>query len=240
LLEKANGEYFMWAADDDWWAPGFVEIIMNELIAHHECVAGHPDFIAVDEANNKITSYPDFLPLLQEFAINSDIKRVTNFINQYEGFGKANLFYSIFKTSALRTKQVAALLKEGNLPCDMLIVLSVLLQGNIAIIPQLLRSCTTENVKHYSQVARQDKLVNVGIAYINTGGISATHKKWGKYLYDHFKLVNNSDFSFVKKLAIYPVVIKKILLFYFDVFCYNVRLRGYDVFSKFRRKYHLN
>ncbi|MHA1289815.1 MAG: glycosyltransferase family 2 protein, partial [Candidatus Thorarchaeota archaeon] len=31
VLEKATGEYFMWAADDDEWNPRFVEVCVDKL-----------------------------------------------------------------------------------------------------------------------------------------------------------------------------------------------------------------
>jgi glycosyltransferase involved in cell wall biosynthesis len=34
VLELARGEYFMWAADDDYWLPSFVPVLVNELNNH--------------------------------------------------------------------------------------------------------------------------------------------------------------------------------------------------------------
>src|SRR3989338_8821533 len=31
VLRKAQGEYFMWASDDDWWHPRFVETLVDVL-----------------------------------------------------------------------------------------------------------------------------------------------------------------------------------------------------------------
>lgn len=36
VLSEAKGEYFMWAADDDWWAPKFIEVMKNFLDAHSD------------------------------------------------------------------------------------------------------------------------------------------------------------------------------------------------------------
>lgn len=33
VLRNANGKYFMWTADDDWWDPRFIEILKNALDA---------------------------------------------------------------------------------------------------------------------------------------------------------------------------------------------------------------
>lgn len=39
VLEDARGAYFMWAADDDVWMPGFVEALVAELEAHPDAGA---------------------------------------------------------------------------------------------------------------------------------------------------------------------------------------------------------
>lgn len=36
VLQKARGEYFMWAADDDWWNARFIESAKNALDTHPE------------------------------------------------------------------------------------------------------------------------------------------------------------------------------------------------------------
>lgn len=236
LLEKASGNYFMWAADDDWWSPDFIEKIMELLCRNPAAVAGFSNFMEVDENNNKILSYPDHLPLLQEFTISNNVKRVKNYINQFEGFGKANLFYSVFKTNTLKSKVVFRLLEEGDLPCDMLINLSVLLEGSIVVVDQLLRTNTCTLVKGYSEEIYEPRWINIYIAYVNVGGLTYMNKKWRNYLHGHFNIIRQSNLSPVKKLLIYSTVIKKIVLFNYDLICCNVHLRGFNIFSKIRRQ----
>lgn len=240
LLQQAGGEYFMWASDDDWWAADFIEKIMDRLTTDPDAVAGFSDFMEVDEANERIAAYPVHLPLLQEFAITDDVKRISNYINQFEGLGKANLFYAICKTRALRTTLVLDFLKEGNLPCDMLINLTVLVKGKLALVPEILRTCTVGNVKEYDQISIKPKLKNYLLFYFNQGAFNLLHKKWSRYIFDHFKIIARSDLSIPQKLALYPVLYKKLLLFYYDLFCVNVTLRGYNIFSKITRQHTLN
>ncbi len=38
LLDQANGEYFMWAADDDFWENNFIETCVNGMQAHNDVV----------------------------------------------------------------------------------------------------------------------------------------------------------------------------------------------------------
>lgn len=240
VLEKANGEYFMWASDDDWWAPDFIEKIVNQLCNDPLAVAGHSDFIAVDQNNNKIAGYPEFLPFIEEFSLADDVKRIKNYINQFEAFGKPNLIYSIFKTNALRSKQVIEILSDCELSGDMLVLLAVLTQGKFIILPKLLRTCTAGNEKTYVLESQIPKRLDVLIAYIYLEELKRVFKKWNGFLYYHFTIINKSDLSFTKKAAIYPTLIKKISLFYYDLFCCHVQLKGYNIISKMRRSHSLN
>jgi len=240
LLEKAKGEYFMWAADDDWWSPEFVEKIMHLLRNNPSAVLGFTDFMEVDENNNRIAAYPHHLQLLQSFTVSGDVKRVKNYINQFEGFGKANLFYSIFKIEALRSKQVVEILKKGDLPGDMLINLSVLTKGCLAVVPEILRTCTVGNVKEYVQQDYEPKIINLFIAYLDVGGVAHIYKKWSGFIFDHFRVIRQSELSFGKKAALYPLLIKKLALFYYDLVCNHLQLRGYNLFSKIKRLHSLN
>jgi glycosyltransferase involved in cell wall biosynthesis len=240
LLEKANGDYFMWAADDDWWAPDFIEKIMGRLLTNPGSVMGFCDFMEVDESNNRMPIYPQHLPLLQEFVSTNSLKRAKSYINQFEGFGKANLFYAIFKTEALRTPEVFGILKKGDLPGDMLINLSVLLKGEIVIVPELLRTCTFTPVKDYFQELYQPEMKNLLIVRVNFGGIKYLQKKWSNYLYSHFKIIGESRLGWLKKLSLHTTVLKRILLFYYDTICDHVYLRGYNVFDKIKRQNRLS
>lgn len=240
LLERANGKYFMWASDDDWWAPDFIEKIIELMINDPLATAGHSDFVAVNENNIKIAAYPDFLPYITEFSEPNDIKRIRNYINQFETFGKPNLIYSIFKTNALRTKQVINILKDCELWGDMLVVLSVLIKGKLAVHPELLRTCTSENEKTYTQAALTPRVMNLLIVEIDIGGLAHIYRKWSGFIYYHFKIVGQSELSLLKKMAIYTTLIKKTTLFYYDLVSWHTRLRGYNIFSMTRRKHRLN
>lgn len=52
LLDKAAGEYFMWAADDDYWDKNFIEVCVNGMQANREAVLSMPDLKIVDTAGN--------------------------------------------------------------------------------------------------------------------------------------------------------------------------------------------
>jgi glycosyltransferase involved in cell wall biosynthesis len=54
VLEKAKGDYFMWAADDDVWKPQFVSRLVAELEAHPEACVAMCATDLVDQAGRRI------------------------------------------------------------------------------------------------------------------------------------------------------------------------------------------
>jgi len=52
LLDKAAGEYFMWAADDDYWEANFIEVCVNGMKANAGVVLCMPDLKIVDTDGN--------------------------------------------------------------------------------------------------------------------------------------------------------------------------------------------
>jgi glycosyltransferase involved in cell wall biosynthesis len=50
VLEKARGEYFMWASTDDRWAPTFMEVLRRALEADPRSIGAFGPFIFVDES----------------------------------------------------------------------------------------------------------------------------------------------------------------------------------------------
>lgn len=52
LLDHATGKYFMWAADDDQWAPGFIEACVQTLEANDDVAIAMTAMNIFDEAGN--------------------------------------------------------------------------------------------------------------------------------------------------------------------------------------------
>jgi glycosyltransferase involved in cell wall biosynthesis len=239
VLEKAQGGYFMWAADDDWWAPEFVEKIMALFSAVPKAVAGFSNFIEVDSSGYQVTSYPDHLPLLKEFTVTDKVKCAKNFIMQYEGFGKANLFNSIFKTELIKAPEVLAILNSGCMPADMWVVLHILLQGRLALVPEVLRKCTVANPKDYPRPEASDEKVDLFLLTVNWGRLKQLHARWGRYLYRYFHIIARSNLTLGEKVSLYPAVAGRIASFYYDLVCMTFRLRGCNVFYRLKGKYNL-
>ena len=52
LLDKAAGDYFMWAADDDHWDTNFIEVCVNGMLANKGVALCMTDLKIVDTAGN--------------------------------------------------------------------------------------------------------------------------------------------------------------------------------------------
>lgn len=72
VLEKATGEYFMWAADDDEWADNFIELCVAELVSLG----------------------PNYVAAITEVQYFSDDKR-------FEFFSEGQPFYGYFSPNAM-------------------------------------------------------------------------------------------------------------------------------------------
>jgi len=54
VLEEASGEYFMWAACDDWWSPAFVPSLVGALEQAPSAVVAMSAVERVDEDNQTL------------------------------------------------------------------------------------------------------------------------------------------------------------------------------------------
>jgi len=239
VIEKAKAEYFMRATDDDWWDEMFVEKIMGLMLKNPESALGFCNFIAIDMNGNRGVHYPDFLPLIQEFEGSNKIKGIKNYIKQFEGLGKSNLYFSIYKTELLRSEFVYNTLKEERLAGDLQVNLFCLLRGDFVVHTDLLFKVTFGNEKYYEQNKIENKVLDLFLLTVDYKKIKSLHKNWSSYLYTLYSVVQKSTISKIGKIQIFATITKKIVLFYFDVVCVSFRLRGYDIFSKIKRKYYL-
>ena len=235
VIEKAKGDYFMRATDDDWWDISFVEKIMKLMLDDPNASLGFSNYIAVDENEKKGLNYPEFLPLLKEFSLSNKTKSIKNYIKQFEGFGKSNLYFSIYKIEYLRSDFVYNTLKNEVLAGDLQINLFCLLRGNLCIHPDELFKVTFGNEKLYELAKSENKLIDLLFITIDVKKIKSINNKWSPYLFSLFSIVRNSSFSSLNKMLLYGTINKKIILFYYDIICSSLRTKGIDIFSKLKR-----
>ena len=237
VIEKSTGEYFLRATDDDWWDRTFIEKIIQLMVKDKSIVLGFSNFIAVDEKGNKGNHYPDFYPLFEEFAMDDITKKTQNYIKQFEGFGKANLYFSIFRLELLKTDFVTKSLLNQTLAGDLQINLFCLMRGKFVMHPEVLFKVTYGNQKLYELNKIENKQLDMLFLTFDYKRFRSLIKSWKSYLFSYYSIVNKSNLPLNKKIVIFPTITKRILLFYYDCFCMTIRLRGYNIFDKIKRKY---
>ncbi|MFQ3578619.1 MAG: glycosyltransferase family 2 protein [Bacteroidales bacterium] len=95
LLTLANTPYFMWAGDDDLYAPTFIENLIDTL-EKSNAISVFCNFATIDEQDSVIETYTQF-----QYAEPNQKKRLKKFIrNSHDAFG-----YGIFKTDYIREVQ---------------------------------------------------------------------------------------------------------------------------------------
>ncbi len=155
VLKKADGEYFMWAADDDYRDPAFVEVLVSLLVQRTDCTIGFCDFYEIDPDGIKATGYPHHYPLLRGFTTRFSLLRCCLFYLQLESKGKANLIYGLFRRSTLLEFDWPKFVDtHGEYGSDMLFVFTLLRKGPLALSEKCLYQCTVGNDKFYSQLAK--------------------------------------------------------------------------------------
>jgi len=240
VIEKAKGDYFMRATDDDWWDVSFIEKIMLLMLESPLAVMGFSNFIEVDVYGKKSTQHPEnHLPLLKAFTVENKFVNVKNYINQFEGFGKSNLYFSIFKVNYLRSDFVKKTLENEILAGDLLINFYCLLNGNVVIVPEVLMKATFGNEKLYELHKTENRLRDFLFFTFDSKQYRSVKQKWKKYFRLYFLLISESNLSVKSKVTLKLALVRRILIFNYDLICVNTNTRIFNIFYRLRRKNYL-
>jgi len=151
VWNKASGEFFTLASDDDWWGIDYVLELVKLLQYNKDAVCAFCDFQEVDLMGKRIDRYPYHYPLLKEFDEKDRNKRLENFILQKETDGKANMHRAICYRNVF-LNSIAKLYDLGLAECwafDQLLAFAFLVEGRLVVSDKLLFKCTVGNEKHY-------------------------------------------------------------------------------------------
>ena len=98
VFEKSNGEYFMWASDDDLWKNEFIEEGINFLLNNPNYQAWFSTIENIDTFDHVIRKYSSF----ERFSSTKyRFIDVVKFVSEAEILGKANIIYSVYKKKSL-------------------------------------------------------------------------------------------------------------------------------------------
>jgi len=208
VIDKAKGDYFLRATDDDWWDVTYVHKIMKLMVDNPNVSLGLSNFIEVDIYGKKSSYHlADHLPLLQAFTTSNRVENIRNYVAQFEGFGKSNLYFSIFKTQDLRSDFVKTTLEHEVLAGDLLINLYCLFRGDLVVCPEVLLKLTFDNVKFYEGNQLKNKAINLLLLKIDHGLMSSRYNKWINYLITVRKLINESNYKWRDKQSIKMILL---------------------------------
>jgi len=102
LLDLAQGDYFMWAADDDWWDQDFVEVSVESLQNHPSASVALTRFQPLPDPSGKIRKVPPSFDKIKAFEKPIMADRLETYILQRDTFGKAHVIYGMFPLPVLK------------------------------------------------------------------------------------------------------------------------------------------
>lgn len=138
VLDRATGTYFMWMADDDTREPDFIEEMVRLLDSDLSVGLAFCAFDALDSQGSRIDTYPDFLPLLQQFTAPDTKSRLRNYLRQEEASGKAVVVYGLYRKRVIEEAKGIRSWGLGYWGSDMLSVFRVLSLARLALSERLL------------------------------------------------------------------------------------------------------
>ncbi|WP_018985061.1 glycosyltransferase family 2 protein [Methylophilus methylotrophus] len=174
VLMQATGEYFMWAADDDWHDQKFVEVLYQNLMTDTSAVVSFCNFDSRDEHGNPILVYPNFYNTLKGMCYCSNFIRQVQFFLLREGSAKPHPIYGLIRRqNLLGFSWTTFVEKYGWYASDVLFVFYLMTQGRLVLTEQKLFGCTVGNYKSYDalnnnwNLSKYYKFMREQFRYIN-------------------------------------------------------------------------
>ena len=98
VLGEAKSKYFMWAASDDAWDPGWISEML-EAITKTQSQAAFGTIQCIDENSDEFNHYANGSTF--DYRSSALVRRLKYFL-EFEGAGKANPIYGLWETNKLR------------------------------------------------------------------------------------------------------------------------------------------
>jgi len=154
LIKWAEGDFFTIFSDDDWRAPEFIELLKAKLDSAPKCLFAFCNYIEVNQSGTPEPGYPSsHLDIFKPFESAFKWYRVAVYYFQDAKKGKPNLFYGLFRYSAIAAldlRKISGGFKHLNMDC--LISYLMLKKSPVIIVEELLCTLTCGNKKYYSKI----------------------------------------------------------------------------------------
>jgi len=162
VLQKATGEYFMWAADDDKWELFFIENCVKEFsISKKEYVAVMLEAQYFSK-EGKFEFFSEGKPFYDFYSEKTKDRLIFMLKNNY-----GNLYYSLFKRSVLINKNENIIDINSKSMNEIPLFLSVISKGNWKVMPQigLYKKNKYQNIQT-STVGKRRRMVTKSFQFI--------------------------------------------------------------------------
>ena len=203
LLEKASGEYFMWAADDDKWELNFIESIINEFSnSDSSIVAINTE--AQYTVQNELQPFFSEGKLFYESYGNNLLERIMHILKYNYG----NLMYSIFRTSCLFKEDKSVFSFTNNVSLNEIPLLIFVSQyGKFKIIPDVLFYKET-NLNTYQQAKWEFEGGQIPFMsrMMNIDEMESTIRYHRDAFYDISKMLSNINIDGEERIKIQTVL----------------------------------
>lgn len=150
VKDKATGDFFMWAADDDWRDKNYVEELYKKLTGDSSAVVAFCDFDIRDEDGCPVPYYPDSYTALRLMTESKSTLRQLRFFMLAEGRAIPHVIYGLLSMKCMKdfswTDHVQ---RYGEYGADTLYIFWLLGQGRLALVERRLFGCTVNNQKYY-------------------------------------------------------------------------------------------
>ena len=185
LLDKAESEYFMWAAADDLWHPDFLLSCLNSLDKSKDVGMAFCNIVNIDSFDQIIREYPNF----NTFSEINGFRGVYNYIRSPEILGKANLIYSVYKLELCKKAWHASPLSE-DWGSDMCFVLAAISRAGLRVEDRVLFQ------KRIVRDSDQKEFISK-INIVNPNRHIFPLSKSIMYIKNNAKAVNGTNYSFL-------------------------------------------
>jgi glycosyltransferase involved in cell wall biosynthesis len=138
LLNKAESEFFMWAADDDEFDETFVEELSKALIAQPEAAVAISGVTVTDQMTDTPITI-NLTPHLKKLSGKTAFERLSNHITQPVEQGSARILWGLCRRETL-SKAVESVVRQSKkdeiLWIDFPVDLEILKYGDVVVVPK--------------------------------------------------------------------------------------------------------
>ena len=138
VLEKATGEYFMWAADDDEWDSSFISITVSFLVNNKNYIAVSTEAQYYD-GHQKFDFFSEGKPFYK-FHSDNELERLKYMLKYNYG----NLVYGMYRLNIL--KALPIIFVKNEIP----FLVQIIFMGNWKVLPEI-RLYKKTNIYTYRQ-----------------------------------------------------------------------------------------